>query len=164
MWCFGRDIIDSPGNRLIARGFERFPCPHNPPTSTHYEWTGTNGVTVVLWAFGVLYASGGRSAFLRRHGFTPLLATTAEASFDSVWSPDHLHGWDAPIDREQFLDSWALVAELCDWIAAYEDWMAQSESFDRRSSVIAAWKHPVCPAAEVAPRWRDLAAGIRAVL
>lgn len=164
MWCFGRDIIDSPGNRLIARGFERFPCPHNPPTSTRYVWTGSGGVTVVLWAFGMLYASGGRSAFLRRHGFAPLLATTEEACFDSVWSPDSLHAWNAPINREEVLESWDFVAKLCEWTADYEVWMAESESLDRRESVIAAWKHPFCRADEVAHLWRDLAARIRAVI
>jgi hypothetical protein len=161
MWCFGRDIITPPENRLIQYGFQRIPCPDSPPLSTRYERTTANGVTEVLWGFGMLYGRDGSSILLKRHGFVPCLSTSPATNASNAWSPDRLGAWKPPQNEEDLRLATTLIAELCESLASYERWIADQEPTVHRHDVLAAWKAPVCTAQETTDRWLAMSAAIR---
>jgi hypothetical protein len=168
MWCWGRDIVEPQGNLLSAFGGAYHSCPLVPKTSSRYEWIGpgrrsTESVQVVLWAFGLIYAEGDRSVYVRRHGFDPKLCLE-RIDISGHWSPDGLTAWRAPRSPAATACCRELIAGLCAWIAQYEAWIQAVEGVRHRELVLAAWKTPVCTAGETSGAWLELAAAIRSAL
>ncbi len=161
MWCWGRDIVEPPDNRLCAFGGAYHSCPLVPKTSSRYEWIGpgrrsTESVQVVLWAFGLIYTEGDRSVYVRRHGFDPKLCLE-RIDISRHWSPDCLTEWRTPGGAAAVASCRELTVGLCEWIARYEAWIQAREGNQRRELTLAAWKKPVCAAGETSRAWLELA-------
>ncbi|MBL8922947.1 MAG: hypothetical protein JNJ54_29125 [Myxococcaceae bacterium] len=128
LWCLGRDVLRPGDNLLAARGFERTPAPPGAATSSLWRLR-TEGSEVELSSLGVRLTRGATTLFVSRN---TTLRQVREAD---------------P----------ALVAGLCAWFAAYEDWV-RSRCGDgwRAQTLSERTRRAAVPAAAMRDAWREL--------
>lgn len=155
LWVWGKDIHAAGGNALVRFGFQRCACPEDQSGGTQYRLT-TQDVDTWMWGFAVCWTPmrSPVSVLLRRYAPEPIVLKACQIP-DHVWKPAQL-----PADLGACPA--ALVADLCDWIAAYERWAWPTLGAAHRRTAIAAWhKLRVIPAGRMAGAWARLARLLR---
>jgi hypothetical protein len=153
-WLWGQDIRYPGGNLLLALGFERA-RPGADGGSTRYRLDDPDGLTVVLWGFGIAYRPPGTlGVFLHRYGFAPLaLPDTADLNVHTAAGVPTVEPA-SPGDRARIRTR---AADLARWIAGYEREILRRAGPAHRESAIARWTAACCGPLEVATRWDELA-------
>jgi hypothetical protein len=126
---WGEDVRAEAGNRLVAYGFERIPCPGRPGCSRYGYHRGD--MTLALWGWGLaLHAGGPHAACLHRRLSQPM--TVFAQHIESTWFagelPIPLGEWapDSTSDIPRHLHA------VCQWIGDYEAWVAATFRQERR--------------------------------
>lgn len=157
LWCWGRDVARPAGNLLLALGMCRYRAPD--PARGVSAYTGrTDGGTVWLWGFGVLYADDvtGSGVFLRRYRFDPQLVPRAPAV--PVHRLADLKGLTRPSSAKGRALARTLVHKAAGWMARYEHWVAETHGIAyRRATLDARDRPPVVPAEKMASAWERVA-------
>jgi hypothetical protein len=155
LWCWGQDIECACGNLLVRYGFERTVNPEVIDSPSHYRCELSDGLSVILRGFGVLYTNCERSIFVKRYGFRPLLLPEGPPA-PFLWSVDDLPSLHAPTDLEMSA-WWQLTLDLIDWIREYELWVVAELGIEYRREALEPWARskPTAASAEAMPSmWR----------
>jgi hypothetical protein len=128
MWCLGRDVMRPGDNLLAARGFRRTPAPAGAATSSLWHLR-SDDADLELSSLGVRVTHAARSLFISRNA-TPRNVREADP---------------------------ALMAWLCAWFAAWEDWV-RSRCGDawRTQTLSERTRRAVVPGPEMSDAWREL--------
>ncbi|HZI15499.1 MAG TPA: hypothetical protein VE153_34325, partial [Myxococcus sp.] len=121
MWCLGRDVLCPEGNLLVRRGLTRHARPEGVEGQSAYTVALPDGGRLALWGFGVLCGCG-QQVFVPRDGFTPRLLDTSLSSLP--FQAAGLGPWHAPVTGDERRAARAALAELAEWLAGHEEWVA----------------------------------------
>ncbi|MBO0777735.1 MAG: hypothetical protein J2P37_02805 [Ktedonobacteraceae bacterium] len=158
MWCWGQDIRRAEGNLLLAYGFTHQRPPAGTAGSTAYHLHRAERDTIVLWGFGVFYAQPALGGlFLKRYGFRPRLTPDAQPPMQA-WGLEQLPTLRLPRCDEHRRLMARLFSPMLSWMGTYEAWVLQQYGSAYREQCLAQWRHPVCPAEQIASIWLSLAA------
>ncbi len=155
VWCWGRDVECSTGNKLVEYGFQRIEKPAGSTGASLYELNLTSTSRVVLRGFGVFYGDerwGG--LFLHRFDFLSQFTHEAELA-QRPWSLRDL-------PRRVSLEADActmLLLGLIHWVGQYELWIAAEAGEAYRQDTVEQWntrRYARTPAAELPAAWQRL--------
>jgi hypothetical protein len=157
LWCWGRDIRHPGGNVLRRYGF----LPHRPAHpdggSTAYALDSCPERRLVLWGFGVFYGDAARGGlFLKRYEFSPRLAAQPLPPW-VLWHPGHLPPVRDPESSDERVWLQGLYTDALQWIASYEQWIAQRFGREYRRRCVAGYARALVPADAMAATWKALA-------
>lgn len=156
LWCIGRDIEHSRENLLIRHGFSRHreTAPDGEP-STCYR-LDQDQQHVALWGFGMFFGHRDLGGLvLGRFGFVPYWAPIESVSLSVHW-PDELPVFDRHYGPNQWQRARKLWASLLLWMAAYENWIVETEGIEYRQECVASWLAPFVYAENMEKSWRFL--------
>jgi len=138
MWCWGCDVRRSEGNLLLAYGAEKRPSPE-PRLPSAYSFSLSEGAALNLWGWGIWIARQGcGSVFVGRAGFRVRCAAQAEL-LPQAWRECDLPATRAAHTVGELRAVCSLLSEVCEWISAYETWLAAQFEPSYREQTIAAW-------------------------
>lgn len=119
-WCWGKDILCSTGNLLLAHGFTQYRPPEDSKGSTRYQLALSSILSLYLWGFGLCVRDSQKGAiYLNRYHFAPLWAPDRDLSPDYC-RPDQMTRFQSPATAEEEAHSYFLAAVAFIWIAEYE--------------------------------------------
>lgn len=121
IYGFGKDILYTK-NLLIEYGFTK----QNPPIpeqgSPQYSFTEQNN-QIILWGFGMAFATKNSGLFLWRHEFKPKLINVNLLSAH-LWEPTELQQQSSiPQTSEEKLLMLQLLVKSMKWLEKYEKWV-----------------------------------------
>jgi len=149
LWCFGADIRRCEGNLLLEYGFDRRRASAGGVGSSAYLHTTPHG-SLALWGWGLWYGEPETgSVFLRRYAFRPKWHSSPHCP--ETHTPERLGQWTAPRFEERARTR-ALMASLCDSLAAYERWV-QDRAPRWRTQALREWDTPLVAAGSTAEAW-----------
>lgn len=157
MWCWGCDIRRSEGNLLLAYGAEKRPSPE-PRLPSAYSFHLGASAALNLWGWGIWIARQGcGSIFIGRAGFRVRYAAQAEL-LPQAWRECDLPPMQTTVAADELSVIGALLSQVCQWISAYETWLAAQFEPGYRERTIAAWPerkrhHGGVCAVEMAASW-----------
>jgi hypothetical protein len=164
-WCWGQDVCLPQQNALLSYGFCRHASPPEKKQISHYVLTETigpamnprSGRKIGLWGSGLFFGCPERGAiYIRRYTFAPI-AMEYCCPIEAVGGPDEFPV--PPHDNQQEAQSHStlLLADLCQWLAQYEEWAQQQLGLRHRERCLREWKKTVAAATEIVPQWQRLA-------
>ena len=159
IWCWGRDILRPEGNVLLEQGFERLIAPPEKANKKNiYALSLASGRTVILRGFGIVYIDERfGSIFVPRYELVPRFAPQEDSPL-LPWSGDDLEGHVPPVAEERG-QRIQMLADLIDWVIAYERDLIAVAGIDYRSQSLQRWdngKRRVFPAPSMVPEWQAL--------
>ena len=89
--------------------------------SSQYSLTKQND-QIILWGFGMLFATKNDGLFLWRHEFEPKFLKI-DSLLPNLWDPDHLPHRTTPKTPEETLLMLQLLIESMKWLESYENWI-----------------------------------------
>jgi hypothetical protein len=132
MWCLGRDLKHPEGNLLLRFGLTRERPPEGHGGQSVYTATLAGGGSLKLWGFGALCEGGDTAVYIARAGFTPRLAEVACMEWP-IFDAERLHAAHEPVTFQEQRACRAGVAVLAEWLARYEQWVADGVGVSWRS-------------------------------
>lgn len=155
MWCLGRDLKHPEGNLLLRFGLTRERPPEGHQGQSVYTATLAGGGSLKLWGFGALCEGGEAAVFIARAGFTPRLVDVACMEWP-IFDAERLHSAYEPVTFQQQRACRASVAVLAEWLARYEQWVADGVGLSWRSACFAERRKapPISPEQLTAAWWR----------
>jgi hypothetical protein len=162
MWCLGRDVKHPEGNLLLRSGLTRERPPEGQQGQSVYTATLAGGGSLKLWGFGVLCEGGDAAVFIARDGFTPRLVDVASMEWP-VFEAERLQAASAPLTFQEQRACRASVAVLAEWLARYEQWVADGVGLSWRSECFSERrKAPAVSPGQLAAAWWRISARVRA--
>ena len=155
-WNWGRDIVRPEGNLLLEAGFLRRRPPEGQTGSSCYTLALSDGDSLMLWGFGLLYGTLQRgSVYLNRYQFRPVWLPS-ETIQGPIWRPDMIPTGQAPPSLRIPVD---LTVAAIRRIADYEEWALAHCGLEYRRAVLRQWKKPSkrLPPQTLPQAWRTLA-------
>ncbi len=156
-WCWGADIRRPEGNLLLQYGFSRQRPPVRDSGSTHY-WKDLPGARIHLWGFGVVWEQPDGACYVNRYRFQPV-SVPLELLREHVWTPDQFVAGSDSKGCSPLLA--AQLAVICDFAAAYEQWVARELGVSYRAAVLAEFEHATVTADQCAASWQAMAEHLR---
>lgn len=155
MWCLGRDVSHPQGNLLLRCGLTRERPPEGARGNSVYTAVLPGGGSLKLWGFGVLCDGGEDAVFMARDGFTPRMVDTARVQWPVFDAEGLRDAWAPRTFREQ-RGCRATVVMLAEWLARYEQWVADGVGLSWRGACFAERRKapPVRPEQLAAAWWR----------
>ena len=120
LYCIGKDILHK-DNLLLQYGFTRQRPPNPKMGSSQYSFTEQNG-QVILWGFGMIFATKNDGMFLWRHEFEPKFLNV-NLLLPNLWDPDQLPQRTIPKTAEETLLMLQLLVKSMKWLESYENWV-----------------------------------------
>jgi hypothetical protein len=120
LYCIGKDIVN-PNNLLLQYGFTR-QRPPNPDLGSSQYSLETPIYRIILWGFGMIFATKNTGLFLWRHEFEPKLLCM-DALLSNLWDPDQLPSCTAPKTTQEFSLMLQLLIQSIKWFEQYESWV-----------------------------------------
>ena len=120
LYCIGKDIRHK-DNLLLQYGFTRQRPPNPDKGSSQYSFTEQNN-QVILWGFGMMFATKNDGLFLWRHEFEPKFLKV-NSLLPNLWDPDQLPQCTIPKTPEETLLMLQLLIESMKWLESYENWV-----------------------------------------
>ena len=120
LYCIGKDIRHK-DNLLLQYGFTRQRPPNPDLGSSQYSFTEQND-QVILWGFGMMFATKNEGLFLWRHEFEPKFLK-ANSLLPNIWDPDQLPQRKIPKTQEEILLMLKLLVKSIKWLENYEIWV-----------------------------------------
>lgn len=156
-WCWGQDVLYSRGNLLIRYGLERIAVQGPGGRTAGYTCSTDDGGGVWLRGSGALYSPGrGGGVLLGRFDTRPRVATGDDPPSER-WIEKGVEAFPlAETSEEGLAEARLLVPEVCDWIAGYELWIAETVGVAHREECLERWPKRATPAGEFAQRWSAL--------
>ncbi|MCY3704183.1 MAG: hypothetical protein OXH08_01575 [Gammaproteobacteria bacterium] len=157
-WNWGRDIVRPEGNLLLEAGFLRRRPPGGEAGSSCYTLALSDGDSLMLWGFGLLYGTHRGGIYLNRYEFRPVWLPS-ETIRGPIWKPDMIPAGQAPPSLRVPVD---LTVSAIRRIADYEEWVLARCGLEYRRAVLRQWREPSehLPPQALPRAWRSLAAEI----
>ncbi len=120
LFGIGKDILYK-NNLLIQYGFsiKRPPIPEQG--SSQYSLHDKNDL-IILWGFGMIFATGNKGLFLWRHEFVPKLIDINSLP-SNIWAPDQLPKRTIPKTPDEKHLMLQLLVKSIKWLERYENWI-----------------------------------------
>ena len=158
-WNWGRDIVRREGNLLLEAGFLKRRPPEGEAGSSCYTLALSNGDSLMLWGFGLLYGTPQKGGvYLNRYAFRPDWLPS-ETMQGPMWKPDMIPAGQAPPSLHIPVD---LTVAAIRRVADYEEWVLARCGLEYRRAVLRQWKQPSgrLPPQTLPHAWRALADAI----
>ncbi|MGD1835381.1 MAG: hypothetical protein ACPKQO_06640 [Nitrososphaeraceae archaeon] len=120
LYCIGKDIRHK-DNLLLQYGFTKQRPPAPDKGSSQYSFTEQND-QVILWGFGMMFATKNEGLFLWRHEFEPKFLKV-NSLLPNLWDPDQLPQCTMPKTQEETLLMLQLLVKSIKWLENYESWV-----------------------------------------
>ncbi len=120
LYGIGKDIMYNK-NLLLQYGFTKLRPPNPEKGSSQYTLTGKND-QIILWGFGMVFATKNKGLFLWRHEFVPKLLDVNTLS-SQVWAPEQLPQCTIPKTPDEMLLTLQLLFKSMKWLEGYEKWI-----------------------------------------
>ena len=161
-WCWGQDVVYPRGNLLVRYGLERVAGRGQGGRSAVYTGSINDRGGVWLRGAGVFYSRGsGAGVVLGRYDVRPRVITCDAPPLEK-WSEQGLGVFPLAVASDEGIEAACLlVPEVCDWIADYELWIAETVGIEHREQCLQRWPKRETPAGEFAQRWRALGHAFR---
>lgn len=132
LYGIGKDILYD-NNLLLQYGFTKQRPPVPDQGSSQYSLTVQND-QIILWGFGMIFATGNNGLFLWRHAFEPKLLD-ASLLPSNVWMPDQLPQLTVPHTFDEKHLMLQLLVKATKWLERYENWILTTcgESYRSKS-------------------------------
>ena len=138
-WNWGRDILRPEGNLLLEAGFLRRRPPEGGERSSCYSLALSDGDSLMLWGFGILYETPRKGAvYLNRYQFRPVFLPS-ETVQEPIWKPDTVPTAHTPPSPRVSVD---LTAAAIRRIADYAEWAIAHCGLEYRRAVLRQWNRP----------------------
>ena len=102
-------------------GFTRQRPPNPDMGSSQYSFTEQND-QVILWGFGMIFATKNDGLFLGRHEFEPKFLKV-NSLLPNIWDPDQFPPRTIPKTQEETLLMLQLLVKSIKWLENYESWV-----------------------------------------
>jgi len=123
LYGIGKDILY--GNNLLLRyGFTRQRPPAPDLGSSQYSLADRDD-RIILWGFGMVFATGNDGLFLWRHEFEPKLLD-ASLLPSNIWAPEQLPECAVPETPDETLLTLRLLVKSVRWLEGYEKWIVST--------------------------------------
>ena len=153
LFCIGIDIHHKE-NLLLEYGFARERPPNPDEGSSQYSFTKQDKL-VVMWGFGMLFATKNDGLFLWRHEFEPKFIK-ANLLLSNTWSPDQLPQRTIPKTPEEIRHILHMLVESIKWLEDYENWIYSTCGESYRDDILREKRTPKIPYNRLNEGWHDL--------
>ena len=120
LYGIGKDILHK-DNLLLQYGFTRQRPPNSDMGSSQYSLTDKDD-QIILWAFGMVFATKNDGLFLWRHEFEPKLLNV-NLLLPNLWEANQLPQRTIPKTTEETLLMLQLLVKSMKWLENYEEWI-----------------------------------------
>ena len=156
MWCWGCDIRNSSGNKMIEYGFSKTKTSNDKNVPSQYSIVYKDHL-IFLWGFGgMIKQSSNNALFIRRYDFYP-------KRLESV--PENLIARDLKDIKVLFVKDKSLLYEFdynllgifYDLIIDYESWLTKQMGINYRQHTLNTWiKKKIVDAENLISTWKSL--------
>lgn len=151
IWCWGQDIEHPDDNLLTQFGFQRHRDHENNRSSCYRLDQGS--LHIALWGFGLFFGAKDQGGlYLGRFEFDPVWSPLEQIPGSIHW-PDDLPEFCRPSGSDQWKNARQLLSSLSNWIADYEEWVAQTIDIDYRKRCVESWLRPFVKAEQMSQAW-----------
>ena len=120
LYGIGKDILNK-NNLLLQYGFTKQRPPIPEQGSSQYSLIDKDD-QIILWGFGMIFATGNNGVFLWRHEFVPKLLDVSLLP-SNVWTPEQITPLTIPKTPDQTLLMLQLLVKSMKWLESYEKWI-----------------------------------------
>ncbi len=114
IYAFGKDILYEK-NLLLEYGFTKQRPPNNAQGTSQYSLTEQDD-QIILWGFGMIFATKNDAVFLWRHEFIPKLVSVSSLP-SHIWEPEQIP-----------------LLKSMKWLQRYEEWVLTTAGQPYRDS------------------------------
>ncbi len=156
MWCWGCDIRNRKGNKMIEFGFSKTRTSDDPSVPSQYSIIYKEH-KIFLWGFGCLIRKDSDNAlFIKRYDFFPKKLTSVPENL-MVNDPKDIKKFFVKDKSLLYECDQSLIVILYDLIIDYENWINQRMGPDYRQHTINSWiKKKVVDAENLIAMWKNL--------
>jgi len=132
LYGLGKDILHT-NNLLLQYGFTKKRPPVPSQGSSQYSLTDQND-KIIMWGFGMIFATGNNGLFLWRHEFVPKLLSV-DSLPSHIWEPQQISECRTPKTSDEILLMLQLLVKSMKWLENYEKWISSTcgESYREKS-------------------------------
>ena len=120
LFGIGKDILYQK-NLLIEYGFTIQRPPASEQGSSQYSFTEED-LQIIMWGFGMIFATGNTGIFLWRHEFVPKLLDVSLLP-SNVWAPDQIKQLTIPKTSDEKRLMLQILIKSIKWLVKYENWI-----------------------------------------
>ena len=131
IYAFGKDILYE-RNLLLEYGFTKQRPPNNAPGTSQYSLTEQDD-KIILWGFGMIFATKNDAVFLWRHEFIPKLISVSSLP-SHIWEPEQIPQCTVPNTSDEKRLMLKLVLKSMKWLQRYEEWVLKTAGQPYRDS------------------------------
>lgn len=156
-WCWGQDVKRRCGNLLLAYGLERVRPPNGVDASSRYQLRLDARRFITLWGFGAVATDLTRGTlYLNRFEFRPTLLANRIVD-RPIHAPSELPSGRLPASRSELDSASRLAVQFCQFVSAYESWVAESLGLEYRRASLAGFSGLKIAAESITTSWNTLA-------
>lgn len=153
LYGIGKDILHK-DNLLLQYGFTRQRPPNSDMGSSQYSLSDKDG-QVIMWAWGMVFATKNDGLFLWRHEFEPKLLNVNSLS-SNLWEPDQLPQRKVPKTKDETLLMLQLLVKSTKWLENYEKWILKTCGKTYRSESLQGKFPSNTPHIRLDEKWHEL--------
>jgi len=131
IYAFGKDILYEK-NLLLEYGFTKQRPPNNAQGTSQYSLTEQDD-QIILWGFGMIFATKNDAVFLWRHEFIPKLLSVSSLP-SHIWEPEQIPQCTIPNTSNEKRLMLKLVLKSMKWLQRYEEWVLKTAGQPYRDS------------------------------
>ena len=159
IYAFGKDILYE-RNLLLEYGFTKQRPPNNESGTSQYSLTDQDD-QIILWGFGMIFATKNDAVFLWRHEFIPKLLSISSLP-PHVWDPDQISQGTVPKTADEKRLMLKLVLKSMKWLERYEKWVLETCGQKYRDKTLE--KQYLAPPIRLDKKWSELSAKFPKIL
>ena len=159
IYAFGKDILYE-RNLLLEYGFTKQRPPNNESGTSQYSLTDQDD-QIILWGFGMIFATKNDAVFLWRHEFIPKLLSISSLP-PHVWDPDQISQGTVPKTADEKRLMLKLVLKSMKWLERYEKWVLETCGQKYRDKTLE--KQYLPPPIRLDKKWSELSAKFPKIL
>ena len=153
LYGIGKDILQN-DNLLLQYGFTRQRPPKPDMGSTQYSLTDKDD-KIILWGFGMVFATKNDGLFLWRHEFKPKLLNV-NSLLPNLWEANQLSQCTIPKTTEDILLMLQLLVKSMKWLENYEKWILATCGQTYRNESLQDKDSSNAPHIRLDEKWHDL--------
>ena len=153
LYGIGKDILYKK-NLLIEYGFTVQRPPPPEQGSSQYSLTDKND-QIILWGFGMVFATRNNGIFLWRHEFVPKLLDVNLIP-SNVWAPDQLPQLTIPKTSDEKHLMLQLLVKSIKWLERYENWIITLCGEDYRNKSLQSPNSSNVPSIRLDQKWSEI--------
>ena len=153
LYGIGKDILHK-DNLLLEYGFTRQRPPNPDMGSSQYSLTDKDD-QIILWAWGMVFATKNDGLFLWRHEFEPKLLNV-DSLLSNMWDSNQLTQCTIPKTGKETLLMLQLLDKSMKWLENYEKWILTTCGQTYRSESLQSKFPSDTPHIRLDEKWHEL--------